>query len=127
MNASTKKSLITLALIATAALDAQSAFADPAASAPSAKDPLSKQVSYDDLDITRPAGVAVLYTRIKAAADVVCSQYTGVPVRRMQMRNACMEQAIANAVTAVNEPKLTAYHEARHAKPSQSAVLAAGR
>ena len=69
----------------------------------------SKRVSYADLDISTPAGAKVLYSRITRAAKDVCSSYTGFdPLGAAQLRNRCVDFAIANAVKDVGSPALSA-------------------
>jgi UrcA family protein len=124
MNMSTENPFHSLGLAVTLIIGAAASL--PSLGAPGAEGPLSRVVSYYDLDITRPADAGALYRRIKAAADVVCSQLTVNPVRRTQVRNACLDQAIANSVAAVNEPARTSYYAAQHGTSSRPPVRAAG-
>jgi len=70
----------------------------------------SVTVSYADLDLSKPAGVQMLYQRIKAAAHKVCSPLEDRQLQRMQQWRDCYETAVANAVTTINRPTLTALH-----------------
>ena len=70
-----------------------------------------KVVGFADLDLSREAGVKVLYQRIKAAAESVCS-----PLRRTRSLamepgwRDCRNTAVANAVADVDHPLLTELH-----------------
>jgi UrcA family protein len=79
------------------------AAADPSAS--------SRTVRFADLDISGPSGAHALYRRIRAAAQVVCSHYfllTDTDKAR------CVQDAIADAVTRINRPTLSAVYEANY-------------
>jgi UrcA family protein len=71
----------------------------------------SVTVSYADLDLSKPAGVQILYGRIQAAARKVCSPLDdNRQLQRMQQWRDCYETAVADAVTTINRPTLTALH-----------------
>jgi len=81
-------------------------------SAVSAADPNNAGVTvkYSDLDIGSPSGAEVLYERIRAAAQNACSYFwfkTDADAAR------CLQNTIAKAVTKVNQPALTAIHDAK--------------
>jgi UrcA family protein len=83
-----------------------------AAVAPSDEVP-SRRVTYADLDLTRNAGVAVLYARIKSAAREVCLPvYSWVTEDNMATQQ-CREEALARAIKDVNAPTLTSYYLAK--------------
>jgi UrcA family protein len=65
-------------------------------------------VKYGDLNISNPHGTAALYTRIKAAANNVCSTLDGPGLNAKVQRNGCVNKAILDAVTKVNNSALTA-------------------
>jgi UrcA family protein len=67
----------------------------------------SKTVRFDDLDIAKPAGAKVLYHRIQAAALEVCRVPSSLEFQLMAKHQACIEQAVDNAVRSVNSPPLT--------------------
>jgi UrcA family protein len=70
--------------------------------------PPSKTVRYDDLNITEAAGAKTLYSRIRAAAQEVCDRSNGSdPILRLAMQ-ACVKNAIDNAVKKVDAPALSA-------------------
>src|ERR1700689_1290359 len=68
----------------------------------------SKRVSYADLDISKPAGAKVLYSRITAAAKQVCAQSGYKDLGAMQRVNGCVDRAINKAVKDVDSPALSA-------------------
>ena len=87
-----------------------------AAADPSAE---SRTVKFADLDISNPSGAHVLYRRIRAAAQVVCSSYffaTDTDKAR------CVRDATADAVTKINQPALSAVYNANN-KTSASSGL----
>ena len=70
-------------------------------------------ISYSELDVSRPRGVEVLYTRIKRAARSVC----GIDRLHRELSGgrramACYQSTLDDAVMQVNRPTLTALHRA---------------
>ena len=95
-------------------------------SAVSAADPSSTSVivKFADLNTASPSGALVLYGRIQAAAQGVCSYYwfkTDADEAR------CVHDAIANAVTKVNRPALFAVYNAKNKTPLPTAFLSQSR
>ncbi len=89
-------------------LMAESAFAAVAVQVPP-----SMTVRYDDLDLNSTPGVANLYKRIQNAATQVCRPVEGPQsVSRMLWTawNQCFYHALANAVQAAHNDRLSAYH-----------------
>jgi UrcA family protein len=75
--------------------------------------PPSVTVRYHDLNLNSPEGVASLYRRIHAAAVNVCESAEGPQLVNKIFWNEwnfCMNHAVANAVQAVHNEKLSAYH-----------------
>ncbi|MEO7208851.1 MAG: UrcA family protein [Steroidobacteraceae bacterium] len=68
----------------------------------------SRKVSYADLDISKPAGAKVLYTRIVRAAKAVCEFSASDPLGASQLITRCVDHAIDNAVKDVGSPALSA-------------------
>jgi UrcA family protein len=69
----------------------------------------SRTVKFADLDLANRADAHVLYRRIRAAAQVVCSYHffaTDTDKAR------CERDATADAVTKINEPALSAVYNA---------------
>jgi UrcA family protein len=76
----------------------------------------SVTVRYHDLNLNSPEGAAALYRRIQTAADDVCKQAEGPQVVNRIFWNEwndCVAQAVANAVKAVHNEKLSAYYSER--------------
>jgi UrcA family protein len=85
-------------------------------------------VHFADLNIDQTAGAAVLYGRIRFAAERVCGEPT-LPGSRIPSPywRRCVAQAVDRAVVGLDRPALTAYHRA-HTAPSDrgsSVALAA--
>ena len=75
--------------------------------------PPSVTVRYHDLNLNNPEGIATLYKRIHDAAIEVCKPLKGplVADRIFWITwDECFDPAIANAVKAVNNENLSAYH-----------------
>jgi UrcA family protein len=85
-------------------------------------DPPQTTVKYADLNIASPEGAAVLYARIRRAAEKACSQVDG-NVDIYGERQVCVNKAILEAVTKLNAPALSAVFASRHGIP-QPALLA---
>jgi UrcA family protein len=83
-----------------------------------------RTVRFADLDLTRSAGVAELYARIKSAAGDACQPVPAREVESVLRSQRCTQQAIARAVAAVNAPELTSYYLA---KTGQATTLAQRR
>ena len=95
-------------------------------SAVCAADPSSAgvPVKFADLNISTPSGAHVLYTRILAAAQVVCSYYwfdTDAANAR------CVHDAIANAVTDINQPALSNVYNSNNKTPAPNTLLSQKR
>ena len=71
----------------------------------------SRTVKFADLDISNPSGAHVLYGRIQAAAQVVCSHYfLATDTDKAQ----CVRDATADAVSRINQPSLSAVYNANN-------------
>jgi UrcA family protein len=76
----------------------------------------SAVVHFGDLDLNRAQGAAVLYARIRAAADRVCGAPDRLPSLGLWAANrSCRSQAIERAVQRVDSPALQEIHAARTA------------
>jgi UrcA family protein len=91
----------------------------PAANA--GEEPVTLTVKFGDLNVSKPRGAAVLYDRIRTAAESLCSFYW---FKSDSDQNRCVQGAIANAVVKINEPALFAVYNAKN-KPSLSTALVA--
>jgi UrcA family protein len=96
-----------------AAISAFTLFAGNAA----AKDPevtIAYQVSTQGLDLSKPAEARELYSRLKHAADVVCTHGMRIDLAPPSDPRACYEQALGQAVLFVNRPLLTQIYLETH-------------
>ena len=77
-------------------------------------DVATRKVRYADLDLSRDAGAAALYSRIRIAARQVCvPTYGTFTWKLLDPTSSCMELAITRAVADVNAPALTSYYLAK--------------
>ena len=70
----------------------------------------SVTVRYHDLNLNSPEGIASLYGRIRGAADEACHSLKSRELERESFWNECFNHAVANAVKAVHNAPLSAYH-----------------
>ncbi len=70
-------------------------------------------VRYSDLNLSTEQGSLALYGRIVAAANKVCTPDDIRDLRAMADARVCRQEAIAQAVHAVNSPKLASVYAAR--------------
>jgi len=73
-------------------------------------------VKFGDLNISSPRGAAVLYGRIRAAAEKVCSPYDRSGLEFKMHLNACIDNAVLDAVTRAGSSALTAVYSAKTGK-----------
>jgi UrcA family protein len=71
---------------------------------------LTKAVAYGDLNLESDQGVKVLYARLQYAAHHVCSPLESRELSRKTAWQTCVNNALASAVTQVNNPRVTAIH-----------------
>jgi UrcA family protein len=76
-------------------------------------EPASTVVRYSAAELATPAGVALVYGRIAAAARAVCAPYSGRELARQQLYSHCYRDALSGGVRRVRNPALNAYYEAR--------------
>jgi len=76
-------------------------------------EPLKHVVSYGDLDLNQPQGIATLYARVQNAAIDVCAPLESVDMSRRAHLEPCIAAATSRAVRNVNVPALTAYNDLR--------------
>lgn len=79
-------------------------------------------VRFADLDLSKTAGVAALYARLGHAARLVCGVADSREMGIAAINRACIAQAVANAVTGVNSPLLSQYHQL-HTKGDKAAPV----
>jgi UrcA family protein len=83
-------------------------------------------VHYADLNVSSPQGAAVLYVRIRRAADSVCPGINLSDLASKARKYACVHKAIADAVITVNQPALFAQYNANNSSPLP-VMIAAGQ
>jgi UrcA family protein len=118
MSMSSKASIWASAALMSVAAAWQSDTLAAASNAPAAGDVEQTTVQFGELNLDRPEGAAVLYRRIRHAAERVCGEpkITGSRIISPNWRS-CVAKAVDRAVLAVDRPALTAYHRG-HAAPS---------
>jgi UrcA family protein len=85
-------------------------------------------VSFTDLNLSSTEGAAVLYGRIKHAAQEVCGDRDGSRLSRSHLTLTCVNQAVSRAVAQVNNPILTGLYNVKTAKADkQEPTLARAR
>jgi UrcA family protein len=72
------------------------------------------RVSTQGLDLRQPAGAHEFYSRLKHAAQVVCTHGMRVDLKPVTDENACYEKALGDAIRSVNLPLLTQVYLATH-------------
>jgi UrcA family protein len=76
-------------------------------------EPVTRIVNFADLDLTNTRAVAILYQRIKSAADQVCEPPAGAgSFETVQEIRRCKKQAVAQAVKDVSSSALMNFHVA---------------
>ena len=98
----------------------------PSFGAVSVADPSSTgvPVKFADLNISSPSGALLLYERIRAAAQGACS-YFWFKTDADEAR--CVHDAIANAVTKINQPALSAVYDAKNKTSVPSNLVSQSR
>jgi UrcA family protein len=76
-------------------------------------EPLTKVVSYADLNVKGEPGARTLYGRLRVAAAEVCAPFRGNSLRERTKWRECFNPALARSVAEIGEPMLTAYHLSR--------------
>jgi len=91
-------------------------------------EPRSVTVRFADLDTASTQGAAVLYRRLKTAAESVCRDLEpGKELARMRAYANCMQTALSNAVVKVDRPAVTAYAVAHGVPMADSKIRIAGK
>ena len=86
---------------------------------------LKHVVSYGDLNLNQPQGIAALYTRVQAAAADVCAPLESVDMSRRAHLEPCIAAATSRAVKSVNLPALTAYNDLHDGRAGYGLVAGA--
>jgi UrcA family protein len=99
-----------------------------ASQTPAAAEVNRTTVHFSDLNVDHPTGAAVLYQRIRHAAEGVCGERRdpGTQMISRQWRS-CVALSVDRAVVSLDRPALTAYHriQAAHSDRVASAALIA--
>jgi UrcA family protein len=85
---------------------------------------LSYVVRFDDIDVSKMAGVQTLYSRLRSAAKTVCEPLDGAGLHAAAQHRACMDKALSDAVASVDRPMLSQYHQSRTGDKSGLVQLA---
>src|ERR1700722_1287353 len=75
-----------------------------------ASEPLTKKITYNDLDANTEAGAKLLYARLRFAARDVCTPYESSELNRRRTWETCVNNALTSAVRQINKPTVTALH-----------------
>jgi UrcA family protein len=81
-------------------------------------------VKFGDLHLSTSQGAVALYRRIHSAAVNVCWRVYDSDLAYKLNKDACLQEVIADAVTRVNQPVLSAVFASKYRTP-QPPVLAA--
>jgi UrcA family protein len=73
----------------------------------------TRTVHYSDLNLNTQAGAAVLYKRIRTAAEQVCGDVNSRRLDEAAVAKACVDHAVYGSVQSVNNVKLTNEYNAR--------------
>ena len=84
----------------------------------------NRTVKFADLNLSNPSDAHVLYRRIRAAAQVVCSHYFFATDTE---KARCVRDATADAVTKINEPGLSAVYNASYKISLPSGLVSQSR
>jgi UrcA family protein len=85
-------------------------------------------VKFGDLNISNTEGAAKLYSRIRTAAQSVCSNpYADGWISFKQSVDLCIHQAIADAVMKVNEPTLFVVYDEHNKTPLLTTLVSQSR
>jgi UrcA family protein len=116
----TKMKLLSLGLTLTVA----GALASPATAGHTMEGVREATVSFADLNLTQPEGVAKLYTRLKVAAVQVCRPAIESQLADRLRAQDCRASALARAVAAIAVPELSRYHAANTGKRDSAEIVA---
>ena len=100
--------------------------ASPLAMADALVNVKTETVRYDDVRLISTVGAAVLYGRLRNAADRVCGgPVDGQQIAAQKRYRTCVDDAMSTAVSEVNNPLLSQYFESkRRAAPAPDSINA---
>ncbi len=82
----------------------------------------TETVRYDDVRLISAVGAAVLYGRVRSAAERACGgPLDTVPLQQRSRYKSCVDEAVTKAVVDVNNPLLTWYHESKRGNTTENA------
>src|SRR5262245_34807306 len=82
----------------------------------------TETVRYDDIRLISAVGAAVLYGRLNSAAERACGgPLETVPLAQRVRFKQCVDEAVAKAVSDVNNPMLTWYQDSKRGKSTENA------
>jgi UrcA family protein len=85
-----------------------------------------KVVSFRDLNMNTPEGVAVLYRRINSAAYEVCGNPDRYDLSELKLQ-MCVKDSVSRAIAKVNNPILTSLYQGKTGKADKKVTLAQAR
>ncbi len=86
--------------------------------------PRSQTVNVRDLDLSKPAAVAQLYERLRAAATNVCKPYNSGEAGTKGTWDRCRDATLAYSVDRLDLPALTTYYSMKVGGNKRSITLA---
>jgi UrcA family protein len=84
----------------------------------------TRTVRYADLNLDTPAGISILYKRIRYAAEEVCGDAKWRGLAEAAAAKACVDHAVYVSVHSVNNVKLTNEYNAHIGGAQQSINVA---
>jgi UrcA family protein len=87
----------------------------------------TRTVHYSDLNLNTPAGAAILYKRIRTAAEQLCGDVNSRRLDEAAVAKACVDHAVYGSVQSVNNVKLTNEYNAHSGGAQKSINVAALR
>jgi UrcA family protein len=91
-----------------------------------ADEPVATQrVSFKDLNLDSSKGAAVLYGRIKRAANEVCGHWNYFDLSQIHAEQTCVSGAVSRAVAQVNSPMLTSLYDEKTGKADKKVITLA--
>jgi UrcA family protein len=87
----------------------------------------ARTVHYSDLNLNTPAGISVLYKRIRNAAEQVCGDVNSRRLEEAAAAKACVRHAVYTSVRSVNNVKLTNEYNAHVGGAQESINVASSR
>jgi UrcA family protein len=85
----------------------------------------TQRVSFKDLNLNSPEGAAVLYGRIKKAANVLCGHWDNFDLSQLHALHSCIDGAVSRGVAQVNSPLLASLYHEKTGKADQRIIRVA--